>query len=209
LAKSAGLSLTRLLGGEEKPVPAYHSLGMAGPDGGSVTLGSGKIQDVGDHSFGLLADGRTGNDIGIFTISVIGIDSGGVEASKPCLVDINPTATITTSGIELLSGFSADGAAASDGTIALENSSITNTYVISAVDFVPDDYPHPISPASPRCGCESAFFNASKSLKTLDSGTTAGITCSFSRRSRWATETPTTSTRTPAAFSLVSASCSA
>ena len=33
LAKSAGLSLTRLLGGEEKPVPACHSLGMAGPDG--------------------------------------------------------------------------------------------------------------------------------------------------------------------------------
>jgi mandelate racemase len=33
LAKSAGLSLTRLLGGEEKPVPAYHSLGMAGPEG--------------------------------------------------------------------------------------------------------------------------------------------------------------------------------
>ena len=32
LAKSAGLSLTRLLGGEEKPVPAYYSLGMAGPD---------------------------------------------------------------------------------------------------------------------------------------------------------------------------------
>src|SRR6201998_4531027 len=45
LAKSAGLSLTRLLGGEEKPVPAYHSLGMAGPDGaareadGSIELG--------------------------------------------------------------------------------------------------------------------------------------------------------------------------
>ena len=33
LAKSAGLSLTRLLGGEEQPVPAYHSLGMAGPEG--------------------------------------------------------------------------------------------------------------------------------------------------------------------------------
>ena len=33
LAKSSGLSLTRLLGGEEKPIPAYHSLGMAGPDG--------------------------------------------------------------------------------------------------------------------------------------------------------------------------------
>jgi mandelate racemase len=32
LAKSAGLSLTRLLGGEEKPISAYHSLGMAGPD---------------------------------------------------------------------------------------------------------------------------------------------------------------------------------
>jgi mandelate racemase len=31
LAKSAGLSLSRLLGGEEKPIPAYHSLGMAGP----------------------------------------------------------------------------------------------------------------------------------------------------------------------------------
>ena len=27
LAKSAGLSLTRLLGGEAKPIPAYHSLG--------------------------------------------------------------------------------------------------------------------------------------------------------------------------------------
>jgi mandelate racemase len=33
LAKSAGLSLSRLLGGEEKPIPAYHSLGMAGPEG--------------------------------------------------------------------------------------------------------------------------------------------------------------------------------
>src|ERR1700752_5233207 len=33
LAKSAGLSLTRFLGGEEKSIPAYHSLGMAGPDG--------------------------------------------------------------------------------------------------------------------------------------------------------------------------------
>ena len=33
LAKSVGLSLTRFLGGEEKPVPAYQSLGMAGPDG--------------------------------------------------------------------------------------------------------------------------------------------------------------------------------
>ena len=33
LAKSVALSLTRLLGGEEKPIPAYHSLGMAGPDG--------------------------------------------------------------------------------------------------------------------------------------------------------------------------------
>jgi mandelate racemase len=35
LARSAGLSLSRLLGGEEKPIPAYHSLGMAGPDGAS------------------------------------------------------------------------------------------------------------------------------------------------------------------------------
>jgi len=33
LAKSAGLSLSRLLGGEEKPIPAYHSLGMAGSEG--------------------------------------------------------------------------------------------------------------------------------------------------------------------------------
>jgi mandelate racemase len=31
LAKSAELSLTRFLGGEEKPIRAYHSLGMAGP----------------------------------------------------------------------------------------------------------------------------------------------------------------------------------
>jgi mandelate racemase len=36
LAKSAGLSLTRILGGEEKPIPAYHSLGMAGPGGGGT-----------------------------------------------------------------------------------------------------------------------------------------------------------------------------
>jgi mandelate racemase len=33
LAKRGGLSLTRLLGGEEKAIPAYHSLGMAGPQG--------------------------------------------------------------------------------------------------------------------------------------------------------------------------------
>jgi mandelate racemase len=33
LAKSTGLSLSRLLGGEEKPIPAYHSLGMAAPEG--------------------------------------------------------------------------------------------------------------------------------------------------------------------------------
>jgi mandelate racemase len=33
LAKSAALSLSRLLDGEEKPIPAYHSLGMAGPEG--------------------------------------------------------------------------------------------------------------------------------------------------------------------------------
>jgi mandelate racemase len=33
LARSAGLSLSRFLGGEEKPIPAYHSLGMRGPEG--------------------------------------------------------------------------------------------------------------------------------------------------------------------------------
>jgi hypothetical protein len=33
IRKEDALSLTRLLGGEEKPVPACHSLGMAGPDG--------------------------------------------------------------------------------------------------------------------------------------------------------------------------------
>jgi mandelate racemase len=33
LAKSAGLSLTRLLGGEERATRAYHSLGMGGPAG--------------------------------------------------------------------------------------------------------------------------------------------------------------------------------
>jgi Protein of unknown function (DUF3604)/PPIC-type PPIASE domain len=62
-----------------------------------------------------------------------------------------------------------------------------------------------ISPMMPG----SAFFNASKSLKMSDSGRTVGMICSFSRRSRWATETPTTSTRTPAAISPVSASFSA
>jgi mandelate racemase len=36
LAKSAGLSLGKLLGGREKPIPAYQSLGMAGPEGGST-----------------------------------------------------------------------------------------------------------------------------------------------------------------------------
>ena len=50
LAKSAGLSLTRFLGGEEKPVPAYHSLGMAGPEGAareaaeSIELGFGCVK---------------------------------------------------------------------------------------------------------------------------------------------------------------------
>jgi mandelate racemase len=33
LAKSAGFSLTRLLDGQENSIPAYHSLGMAGPEG--------------------------------------------------------------------------------------------------------------------------------------------------------------------------------
>jgi|SRR5271165_4052526 len=33
LAKSAGLSLSKLLGGREKAIPTYHSLGMAGPEG--------------------------------------------------------------------------------------------------------------------------------------------------------------------------------
>src|SRR5260370_33947006 len=33
LAKSAGLSLTRIVGGEETRVRAYHSLGMVGPEG--------------------------------------------------------------------------------------------------------------------------------------------------------------------------------
>jgi L-alanine-DL-glutamate epimerase-like enolase superfamily enzyme len=33
LSRSAGLSLSRFLGGEEKPIPTYHSLGLAGPEG--------------------------------------------------------------------------------------------------------------------------------------------------------------------------------
>jgi mandelate racemase len=44
LARSAGLSLSKLLGGEEKPIPAYHSLGMAGPEGAAQEAASSSIQ---------------------------------------------------------------------------------------------------------------------------------------------------------------------
>jgi hypothetical protein len=95
-------------------------------DGGLVTLDGGKLQDAGDHNVDLFVDGGTSNDIGILTISVIGIDSPGVEASKPRSVELNHNTIITNSGILSLPGFSAGGAAMPDGTITLENSSIAN-----------------------------------------------------------------------------------
>jgi L-alanine-DL-glutamate epimerase-like enolase superfamily enzyme len=45
LAKSAGFSLTRFLGGEKKPIPAYHSLGNGWTGWGSTR--SGRIVGVG------------------------------------------------------------------------------------------------------------------------------------------------------------------
>src|SRR5271157_1687554 len=125
---------------------------VSGVNGGLVSLEGGKIEIGGGSSFGLLADNGTVIVSDAVAISMTGPDSYGVEASGSGLVDINPGATISTSGIGgfgifalaggtvtangitittsgFLSpgGFDADGAATMGGTITLENSSITTS----------------------------------------------------------------------------------
>ena len=130
--------------------------GIAGAkavDGGLVSLDGGKIEIAGDNSVGLFGDNGTVTANGTLTISMTGIDSRGVEAHGIGSVEIGPGTTITTEGsgdigifaltggtvtangvvittsgiLSLLSGFSADGAAALGGTITLESSSITTS----------------------------------------------------------------------------------
>ena len=126
--------------------------GIYAVNGGLVSLEGGKIEIGGGGSFGLLADNGTVIVSDAVAISMTGPDSYGVEASGSGLVDINPGATISTSGIGgfgifalaggtvtangitittsgFLSpgGFDADGAATMGGTITLENSSITTS----------------------------------------------------------------------------------
>ena len=127
--------------------------GAIGIDGGLVALDSGKIEIAGDSSFGLFGDNGIVTANGTVTISMIGVDSHGVEAHGIGSVEIDPGTTITTEGsggigifaltggtvtangvvittsgiLSLLSGFSADGATALGGTITLENSSITTS----------------------------------------------------------------------------------
>src|SRR6516225_6304680 len=121
-------------------------------NGGLVILEGGKIGIAGGSSIGLMAENGTVNVSDAVVISMTGPNSYGVEASGSGLVQINPGATITTSGIGgfgiftlaggtvtangisittsgFLSpgGFNADGAATMGGTINLENSSITTS----------------------------------------------------------------------------------
>jgi outer membrane autotransporter protein len=128
--------------------------GARGIDGGLVTLDGGKIEIVGDKSFGLFADNGTVRAKGALSISMKGVDSHGVESRGIGLVEINPNTTITTSGrggigIFALTGgtvtangitittsgflspagFNADGAAALGGTIDLKNSSVRTSGV--------------------------------------------------------------------------------
>jgi hypothetical protein len=72
--------------------------GARGIDGGSVILDGGRIDIVGDHSFGLFADNGTVRATGALTISMTGVDSHGVEARGIGLVEIDPNTSITTTG---------------------------------------------------------------------------------------------------------------
>ncbi len=126
----------------------------SGIDGGSVILDGGKIEIVGNNSFGLFADNGTVSAKGALTISMKGVDSHGVEARGTGLVEINSNTTIatsgsggfgifaltggtvtangitiTTSGLLSPAGFNADGAAALGGTIDLQNSSVRTSGV--------------------------------------------------------------------------------
>src|SRR5258707_3871489 len=129
-------------------------VGARGMDGGSAILDGGKIEIVGDNSFGLFADNGTVRAKGKLTISMTGADSHGVEARGIGSVEIDPNTTITTtgrggigivaltggpvtangitittSGLLSPAGFNADGAAALGGTIDLKNSSVRTSGV--------------------------------------------------------------------------------
>ena len=129
-------------------------VGARGIDGGLVTFDGGKIEIVGDNSFGLFADNGTVRAKGALTISMTGVDSHGVEARGIGSVEIDPNTTITTtgrggigifaltggtvtangitittSGFLSSAGFNADGAAALGGTIDLKNSSVRTSGV--------------------------------------------------------------------------------
>ncbi len=129
-------------------------VGARGIDGGSVILDNGKIEIVGDNSFGLFADNGTVRAKGALTISMKGVDSHGVEARGIGSVEIDPNTTITTtgrggigvfaltggtvtangitittSGFLSPAGFNADGAAALGGTIDLKNSGVRTSGV--------------------------------------------------------------------------------
>src|SRR6266853_5060777 len=65
-------------------------VGARGIDGGLVILDGGKIEIVGDNSFGLFADNGTLSAKGALTISMTGVDSHGVEARGIGLVEIDP-----------------------------------------------------------------------------------------------------------------------
>ncbi len=81
-------------------------VGARAMDGGLVTLDGGKIEIVGDHSFGLFADNGTVSAKGALTISMKGVDSHGVEARGIGSVEIDPNTTITTTGRGGISVFS-------------------------------------------------------------------------------------------------------
>jgi hypothetical protein len=72
--------------------------GAKGLDGGLVTLDGGKIEILGDRSFGLIGDSGTVVAKGGLTISLTGLDSHGVEARGIGSVELNPDVTITTTG---------------------------------------------------------------------------------------------------------------
>jgi outer membrane autotransporter protein len=92
-------------------------------DGSLVTLDGGKIEIVGDNSFGLFADNGTISAKGPLTISMKGVDSHGVEARRTGKI-FGTNLTIATSGP---GGAGAE--ADIGGSIRLNGGSITTTGV--------------------------------------------------------------------------------
>jgi outer membrane autotransporter protein len=100
--------------------------GIAGArsiDGGFVTLDGGRIEIVGDNSFGLFADNGTISANGPLTISMKGVDSHGAEARGTGKI-FGTNLTIVTSGP---GGAGAE--ADNGGSIHLNGGSITTTGV--------------------------------------------------------------------------------